>query len=294
MTTALITGGSGHMASMLRPHLAETGWAVRLLDLVAPTRPLPNEQVIVGSILEPAVLAEACAGVDLVVHLAGHPSERPWADILSLNVDGTRCVLEAARAAGVARVLIASSTHAVGMVPFSELAAEGIAPRPDGYYGFSKAAAEALAALYAERFGMTVVSARIGNANTGNHETLRSRLIWLSAADAARLVRAVAALHSPGHHLVWGMSLGAQQLVSLEAGRRIGYHPQDDARLAEDIGVIPDGPCGGGFAEFPVGGIWGAPQTGAPPLVPQSRARETLQRTRVRTRAARERWRRRR
>ena len=135
-----------------------------------------------------------------------------------------------------------------------------------------------------------MVSARIGNASTTNLQSIRSRLIWLSAADAARLVRAVGALDSPGHHLVWGMSLGAQQLVSLEAGRRIGYHPEDDARLHEDVDVIPEGPCGGAFAEFPVGGTWDAPASAYPGTAP----REARLWTRVRARAVRERWRRRR
>ena len=64
--------------------------------------------------------AEAFDGADLVVHLGGLADERPWTDLLAVNIDGTRAVCEAARLAGVGRLLLASSVHAAGFVPVDD------------------------------------------------------------------------------------------------------------------------------------------------------------------------------
>ena len=87
--------------------------------------------------------------------------------LVRTNVDGTKTLLDACVAAGVPRVLLASSLHAVGYVPAVSLAeAPVLCPRPDSYYGWSKVAIEALGSLYADRFGMTVVSARLGTVSS--------------------------------------------------------------------------------------------------------------------------------
>ena len=68
-----------------------------------------------GEVDYDAVLA-AMDGIDTVVHLAGAASpEASWGQVLDANIVGTRNVLEAARAAEVARVVFASSNHAMGM-----------------------------------------------------------------------------------------------------------------------------------------------------------------------------------
>ena len=256
-TTVLITGGSGNIATAIRPFLHEAGWTVRLLDTVAPAVALSsNESAYVGSLFDAELLAEACDGVGLVVHLAAHPVEREWADILSLNIDGTQRVFTAAAAAGVRRVLYASTVHAVGFYPFSELRdAETLLPRPDTYYGVSKAAGEAIGAVFADRYRMSVVSARIVNASMNLHES-GWRIFWFSPADMARLVIATAALEEPGHHIVWGVSLGAERWVPLEAGRRIGFDPKDDATTPEDRELDLEGLCGTSFTELPLGETW--------------------------------------
>jgi uronate dehydrogenase len=60
-------------------------------------------------------MTEACEGVDAVLHLGGLSTVGySWDEYLDVNVNGTRCVLEAARLCGVPRVVYASSHHAVG------------------------------------------------------------------------------------------------------------------------------------------------------------------------------------
>ena len=253
--TALITGGSGEIAGFTRPLLLERGWRLRLLDVSPPTAALSEgEEFIAASLLDDDALDAALAGADVMIHLAAHRSERSWSDILTLNIDGTQRVLEAARRAGVRRVLLASSVHAVGFTAYGDLAARDVlVPRPDTYYGVSKAALEALGSVYSDRFGMSIVSARIVNA-TSAPEGASGRVTWFSPHDAARLFEAVAALQRPGHHIVWGVSAGGATIFPLEPGRAIGYEPEDDATLPGDVESLDLGALvGAEFAASPLG-----------------------------------------
>ena len=90
---------------------------------------------------------DACQGVEAVIHLGGISTESSWDRILDVNINGTYTVFEAARRAGVPRVVFASSNHAVGFTPRSDFPVADFAfPAPDTYYGASKAAGEATAA----------------------------------------------------------------------------------------------------------------------------------------------------
>ena len=123
---------------------------------------------------------------------------------------------------------------------------------------------EALGSLYADRFGMSVVSARIC-AFTVDAGDGRTTAQWLSPGDMARLIEAGLALDDGAHHIVWGVSANAPGWFSLDAGIAIGYRPQDDARAVaiECDGAeppVPDtqAPLGGAFTDeqHPVGGTW--------------------------------------
>ncbi|MHC5794729.1 NAD-dependent epimerase/dehydratase family protein [Lacisediminihabitans sp. FW035] len=230
MQRFLVTGGNGRIATAIRPALASAGHALRLLDILPLAVPATGaEESVTASVTDLDALEAACAGVDLVIHLGGYASERSWSEIVETNINGTQAVLEAARRAGVPRVLIASSIHAVGYATAAEArVAEVLAPRPDTYYGVGKVAAEALASLYGDRIGMSVVSARIANfVDRPVHG--RGLSLWFSPADMVRLVEACAALTEPGHSIVWGVSNNSRRWVRLDAGRRIGFVPVDDA-----------------------------------------------------------------
>ncbi|WP_327002736.1 NAD(P)-dependent oxidoreductase [Dactylosporangium sp. NBC_01737] len=252
----LLTGASGRVGSLLRPHLIRPGREVRLLDPAPPRgAPHPGEIHLSGSVTDPDLMAAACKDIDLVVHLGGHAGERPWRDLLEVNIHGTYVVLEAARKQGVRRVLLASSAHVVGMLATTETGADTVLPpRPDTLYGVSKAAVEALGSHYADAYGMAVVSARIGTVDPAP-DSVRSLSTWLSPGDAARLVEACRALTRPGHHIVWGVSANRRRWVSLAAGETIGYRPADDAeRFAVQIpGAGSPGPADPAVR---IGGPW--------------------------------------
>jgi uronate dehydrogenase len=226
MPTILITGAAGQIGAMLRSRLARPGRVLRLLDVV-PLAAQPGRA-------EEAMTA-ACAGADAVIHLGGIPSEAPWGSILDVNINGTYTVFEAARRAGVPRVVFASSNHAVGFYPRAEFPVPDYAyPAPDTYYGVSKAAGEALAALYARRYGMDAICVRILSCFERPRNP-RMLATWLSPDDAGRLFEACLTAPSPGFRVIYGVSANTRGgWVSLEEARALGYEPADDAEMYAD------------------------------------------------------------
>jgi nucleoside-diphosphate-sugar epimerase len=225
----LITGAAGRIGGFLRPRLLATGYTLRLLDVAAMT-PDEGEEVVRGSVTDPEVIGGACAGTGAVVHLGGYAGEQGWPDILHTNIDGTWRVLDAARAAGVPRVVLASSNHATGFTPRDggEPLPDRSFPRPDSYYGVSKVTMEALGSLYADRHGLDVVCLRIGTCAPSPPDE-RALATWLSPDDAGRLVVAALTTPSRGFHVVWGVSANTRRWWSTDGGDAIGYHPRDDA-----------------------------------------------------------------
>ncbi|MEC3956944.1 NAD(P)-dependent oxidoreductase [Nocardia sp. CDC153] len=256
----LLTGAAGVVGKLMRPRLARAGRVLRLLD-VAPLEPAaPGERVelVTASVTDPDAMAAACHGVDAIVHLGGLSREDSWARLLEINIDGTHTVLEAARAAGVSRVVLASSNHAVGFRRIGEAGPDGLpgdsSPRPDTYYGVSKAAIEALGSLYHSRFGMDVTCLRIGSCFERPADT-RQLSLWLSPDDCARLLESCLATGKPGYRIVWGVSNNTRSIVSLREAREIGYESRDDAEeFADDVTSGDVGEfIGGAFCTTPLG-----------------------------------------
>lgn len=224
----LITGAAGGVATLLRPRLARPDRMLRLLD-IALVAPGAGEDVVTASVTDLDALTEACRGMDAVLHLGGLSTEHAWDDIAAVNIDGTYRVFEAARRAGVPRVVFASSNHAVGFAPNDGAEAPDYGfPRPDTFYGVSKVAGEALGSLYHDRYGLDVVCLRIGSCFE-RPTTDRMLATWLSPDDCARLVEAALTAPEPGFRVVWGISANTRAWWSLGEARELGYEPRDNA-----------------------------------------------------------------
>jgi uronate dehydrogenase len=220
----LLTGSQGRIGSALRERLPALGWRLRGFDRTAGAD-------LVGELTDPAALDAAMAGVDAVVHLAGQPAEAPWPVIRESNIEGCFQLFEAARRAGVRRVVFASSNHAVGFTPrgAAELPPD-TPPRPDTLYGVSKVFGEALARYYCDRYGFSVACLRIGTFDDRPRDS-RALASWLSPDDCAALVDRC--LRSPelGYALIWGVSANSDRWWS--PANPVGYRPRSDAATAE-------------------------------------------------------------
>jgi uronate dehydrogenase len=245
--TIVITGAAGNIGSMLRTRLARPDRTLRLLD-IDPITAGAGEEAVQASITDMAVMTQACRGADALIHLAGISGEASWERILDFNINGSYVAFEAARRAGVPRVIYASSNHAVGFTPRSRFPVPDYTfPAPDTYYGVSKVAAEGLAGLYHYRYGMDTICIRIMSCFAKPLDR-RALSTWLSPDDAGRLFDACLTAEQPGFRVIFGVSANTRgPVVSLDEARALGYQPQDDAEayvaevLAKDpYGDIPD------------------------------------------------------
>ena len=246
MGPVLITGAAGRIGTWLRGGLPERGWSVRSLDVVPVPDERPGEQQVVADVTDLAAMVDATQGATAVVHLAGIATESTWPAISHANIEGTYCALEAARRAGVQRVVLASSNHATGYTPRPDgglLREVDAPPRPDTYYGVAKVAMEALGSLYADRYGMDVVCLRIGSAFP-EPSTVRMLATWLSPDDTVSLVEAALTAPSPGFSVVWGVSANTRNWWDLTAARALGFDPQDDAEVYAEALIEAYGDAG--------------------------------------------------
>jgi len=231
VSVIVITGAAGLVGSMLRPRLARPGRTLRLVD-VAPLTAGPGEEAVQASVTDPDAMTGVCQGADAVIHLAGIPGEASWDEIMGLNLTGSYITFEAVRRAGCSRLIFASSNHAVGFTPATEYPVPDYAfPRPDTFYGVSKAGVEALAAMYHARYGLDAICVRILSCFP-EPRNVRMLSTWLSPDDAGRLFEACLTAPRPGYRVCYGVSANTRGgWVSLAEARALGYDPQDDAEV---------------------------------------------------------------
>jgi UDP-glucose 4-epimerase len=175
MRRVLVTGGAGFIGSNLVDALLEAGHEVAVLDDLS-TGGVHNlagafgrgAKLIRGSVADAGAVAKAMRPVPATVfHLAAQIDVRravadPGHDAL-VNVLGTIALLEGARAAGVRRVVLASTGGAIygdaETIPTPETAE----PRPLSPYAASKAAAERYCELYSRLYGIESFTLRLAN-----------------------------------------------------------------------------------------------------------------------------------
>lgn len=236
----LITGAAGTVGSVLRDGFRSQYPFLRLTDIVPMGDALLGEEIILADMLDMDALAKVMVGVDCVVHLAGLADEDTWDTVCALAIDGCYKVFEAARLAGVKRIIYASSNHAIGFYPRSKALDSDVALRPDGRYGVSNAFGELLGRMYADKYGMSVACIRIGSFRE-KPEDRRQLMTWLSHRDAVQLFRCC--IEYPNYHFVvaYGVSANTRNIWDNTNVSWLGYAPQDNAEdYSSEIMALPD------------------------------------------------------
>jgi uronate dehydrogenase len=231
MTRVLITGAAGHIGRVLRAGF-QGHYDLRLADIATQAPAQAGEEIVTADITRLEELLPVMEGVDVVVHLAGVPDEDRWERIRDMNIEGCYNVFEAARQAGVKRVVFASSNHAVGFHRRDRMIDNAVAPRPDSRYGVSKVFGEALGRMYADKHGMSVACIRIGSFRPDDRPSAPRHLFtWISHRDMVQVTRRC--IDYPDFHfaLVYGVSDNARNRWDNANVRYLGFVPEDDAEL---------------------------------------------------------------
>ncbi len=142
-----VTGGTGfvgsHVVTALQNHGHTPVCLVRdsrkARQVFTPSFPA----LVDGDLGDAAALARGSEGADAIVHVAGSTAAQSRAELFAVNVDGTRAVADAARAAGVRRFVLVSSLSAAGPATGTKTPSTGDEASPVSDYGRSKLAGEA-------------------------------------------------------------------------------------------------------------------------------------------------------
>jgi nucleoside-diphosphate-sugar epimerase len=183
----LVTGGSGYLGEIVVQRLLERGDRVRVLDRVDNADRPAQAEFIRGDVRDQNVVERALEGVGVVHHdVAQVPLAKQREEFWSVNVGGTRRVLEAALRAGVRKVILVSSSAVYGVPPENPvtLATE---PGPGEAYGEAKLAGESVAQDFVRRgLDVSIVRPRtvLGHGRLGIFQILfelvrRGRPIYL-------------------------------------------------------------------------------------------------------------------
>lgn len=244
MPKLLITGVSGLIGRIVSPFL-EQHFELCGVDIHAPERAPTIREIDVAELDQVRSSFDDFAPIDNVLHLAADSrSHADWESVLRNNIHGTWNVFQAASETRVKRIVFASSNHVTGYY-------EGKPPglhqdpelpmievedpvRPDGPYGISKLAGEAIARYFYDEFGMEAVCLRIGSVLPDDDPTTNERNMstWLSHRDLKQLVlKALAADQEfPGFGIYYGVSGNSRRFWDISnAEDELGYLPDDNA-----------------------------------------------------------------
>jgi NAD+ dependent glucose-6-phosphate dehydrogenase len=226
----LITGAAGLVGGILRTH-----WGARHQLRLADIRPVEglaaHEEFAHTDIADYQQMLKACAGMDVVVHLAADPSPAAtfYDTLLPLNIKGAYNGFEAAREAGCERLVFASSINAI--LGYENEDVPWDAPIfPQNVYGATKCWGEALARVYADQHQLSCICVRLGSPRfdqSGDWDPAQ-RNGSLSPRDCAQLFGGCVDVSDVEFAIVNGVSKHVHSWMDLEITRSVlGYEPQD-------------------------------------------------------------------
>lgn len=241
----LVTGARGKLASRAIPELAQH-FDLHLTDLA----PNDGQSNYTKADLTGPLLEDLCAGQDAILHMAiaSEPAQRetplkgrfdPFEDtVLKVNVLATSYLFEAARRAGVKKIIFVSSMTVVWGDKHKPHYDHQMPFEPKNLYACTKIFGENLARLYHREYGMSVLCLRIGQPYPINSEvenlwrdSRRARSIFVTTEDVTRGL--ICALKSNQPFGIYNIvSASDNQRIDISHSREIGYIPR--AYFTED------------------------------------------------------------
>lgn len=232
--SVLVTGSAGRVGRAVCSELEARGHNVRGFDVV-PTPGLAGSMA--GNLTDAAAVERAVSGMETVVHLAATPDEDDFkSKLLPNNIIGFYTVMEAARQAGVKRLILASTGQVVwghaGPWPITP----EMFPSPRNWYASTKLFAEAAGQAFAYRHGLSVIVTRLGWCpRTREHveaiaQSESAQDIYFSPRDAGRFFAcAVESEKEIRFAILFATSIPKRKArYDLQAAKAlIGYEPQE-------------------------------------------------------------------
>ena len=229
----LVTGASGGIGGEFRK-FCRGRYEVVSFD----RRPVPDDPgAMVGDLTDLAALTAAAKGCAAMVHLAAIRDDADFmTEILPNNITGCFNAFEAARRAGVGKVVFASTDQVNSGYPHGEFISTDMPARPTNYYAVSKLFGEDVGRIYSASFGMSVICLRIGwgavPADWEWVEEIEKRgppKSALSLRDMNEIMARAVDVEGVGFEILPAFSrnaAGARDLSSLK--RVLDYEPQDE------------------------------------------------------------------
>ena len=231
----LITGPGGRVGKEIVPLLREH-FALRLLD-AAPLQQLAlvgDDEFVQADIRDLATLRTACLGTRAMIHLAAVSDEDDFhTKLLPTNLEGTYNAFEAARQAGLKKVIFPSTGQTVLYYPKGEWVTPEMPPRPWTVYACTKLFGEALARHYSEKYGMSMIVIRLCWFQAYDSELLRKpgdiQREWCSPRDFTQLLVKSIRADLP-FAIFFGLSNNTGRFWDISnAQNLVGYAPADNA-----------------------------------------------------------------
>lgn len=242
----LITGMSGLIGGVAR-HRLEKDHRLSALN----RSDVPGVPCVCADLADFAAIQPAFENIDTVIHLAANArGGASWEELHSANVVGTYHVFEAAKQAGVKRIVFASSGSTISgweqEEPYAALVSGRYVEagedwplithesptRPSGIYGATKVWGEALARHFTDSSDLSVLCLRIGHVVHSNRpETPRDFSVWCSQRDIAQMIeRCVAAPPELKFDIFFALSNNRWGYRDLSHPQEVlGFVPQDSA-----------------------------------------------------------------
>ena len=242
----LITGMSGLIGGLLKEHLLdEGGYELEALNR-SYVEGVENHQADISDL---DAIKSAFEDQDVVVHLAAYLGSQGWQWQHENNVLGTYNVFEAARLAGVKRVVFASSGSTIRgferIKPYKDIADGnyGEVPkqvpmitrdqiRPEAIYGVTKVWGEALGRHFSDVYDMSVICVRIGSVRKEDRPlSVRENAIYLGHSDICQILRlCIEADRSINYDVFFAVSDNKWNYRDISHAREmLGYIPKDSA-----------------------------------------------------------------